>query len=117
MNPDPTDIFENNLIDTFYPKRPADMEDICLYEFVAWYAKSGMDTDGNIAYRKLTKPVLPNHKICNPNKEAERECFYYSLLLVFVPFRDESGLIADSENAESAFNRNLRKNKCHEHTL
>ena len=40
MNPDLTDIFKNNLIDTFYPKRPTDMEDICLSEFVAWYAKS-----------------------------------------------------------------------------
>ena len=77
MNPDSTDIFENNLIDTFYHKRPADMEDTCLYEFVAWYAKSGIDTDRNIAYHKQTKPVLPNHKIYNPNKEAERDCFYY----------------------------------------
>ena len=27
MNPDSTDIFENNVIDTFYPQRPTHMED------------------------------------------------------------------------------------------
>ena len=110
MNPDSTDIFENNVIDTFYPQRPTHMEDICLYEFVAEYTKSGMDTDGNIVYRKSIKPILPNHKIYNPNREEEQECFYYSLLLLFVPFREESNLIADGENAESAFNRHLSKN-------
>ena len=69
-----------------------------------------MDTDGNIVYRKLIKPTLPNHKIYNPNREEEQECFYYSLLLLFVPFREESNFIADGENAESAFNRHLSKN-------
>ena len=29
MNPDSTDIFENNFIDTFDPKRPTEMENIC----------------------------------------------------------------------------------------
>ena len=50
MNPDSTKIFKNNLIYSFYYKKPTEMEDICLYEFVAWYAKSGMDTNGNIAF-------------------------------------------------------------------
>ena len=109
-NPNSTEIFEDNTIDTFYPQRPRHMEAVCLYEFVSEYTKSGVDADGNIVYRKLTKHVLPNHKIYNPNKEGERENYYYSLLLLFVPFRNEGDLIEDGENAESAFNRHIQEN-------
>ena len=35
INPDSTDIFEENLVDNFYPERPDDMEEVCLYDFVA----------------------------------------------------------------------------------
>ena len=68
MSPDSTDNFENNVIDTFYPQRPTHMEDNCLHKFVAEYKKSGMDTDRNKVYRKLNKPILPNHKIYNPTE-------------------------------------------------
>ena len=42
-NPETEDIFEDNLIDTYYPQRPRDLENICLYDFVAnyeWYGKN-----------------------------------------------------------------------------
>ena len=100
-NPNSTDIFEDNLVDTFYPQRPDDMEDVCLYEFVAQYTKSGVDEDGNRVYRKLGKPILPNHKIYNPSKEKER---------VFVPFRNEGDLIEEGETAESALNQHMDEN-------
>ena len=109
-NPDSTDIFEDNLVDTFYPQRPDDMENVCLYEFVAQYTKSGVDEDGNRVYRKLGKPILPNHKIYNPSKEKERENYFYSLLLLFVPFRNEGDLIEEGETAESALNRHMDEN-------
>ena len=88
--PNSTDIFEANLIDTFYPERPDDMEDVRLYDFVADYVKTGVDKHGNTTYHRLTKSVLPNHKLYNPTKEDEKENYYYSLLLLFVPFRNES---------------------------
>ena len=56
-NPQCTDIFEDNLIDTFYPQRPGGMEDVCLYNFVAEYTKCGVDKDGNVVYCKLCKSV------------------------------------------------------------
>ena len=62
MNLDSTDFFKNNVIDTFYPQRHTHMEDICLYEFVAEYTKSGMDTDGNIVYRKLNKHTIQTER-------------------------------------------------------
>ena len=81
------------------------MENICLYDFVAEYAKDGVREDGNTKYRLLNKPVLPNHKIYNPSREEERESYYYSLLCLFVPFRNKEDLSGNGENAEIAFNR------------
>ena len=65
------------------------------------YAKTGVNKDGNnfIVYRKLVKSVLPNHKLYNPNRENERESYFYSLLLLFVPFCNEDDLIKDGEIA------------------
>ena len=54
-DPENKDIFEQNLIENYYPERPNKLDDICLYDFVDYY---GYDNDGN---RKLKKPRLPNH--------------------------------------------------------
>ena len=53
----------------------------------------------------LKKPRLRNHKLFDPQKETQREDYFYSLLLLFVPFRDESSLLLDNETAEVAFHR------------
>ena len=58
----------------------------------------------------MTKPVLPNHKIYNPLKEEERESYYYSLMILFVPFRYEAGLILDGKTVEEAFQRHRNDN-------
>ena len=81
-----TDIFENNIIYNFYPERPDDMEEVCLYDFVAEYEKCGEDDDGNPVYRERSKPILPNHRIYDPSKENEQENYYYYYSLLFVPF-------------------------------
>ena len=104
-NPDTEEIFEDNLLDTYYPQRPARLENVCLYDFVANYDWYGKDSSGNRKYSKLTKPRLPNHKLFDPEKETQREDYYYSLILLFVPFRTESSLLLDNETAEEAFRR------------
>ena len=38
-------------------------------------------------------------------KETERDNFYYSLIFLFVPFRDESTLAMECETMEEAFRR------------
>ena len=103
QDPNNKDIFEDNLIDTFYPQRPSELEDVCLYDFVANYELQGVDKHGKRQYRKLTKPKLPNHKLFDPDNENQREEFFYSLVLLFSPFRDESSLLHDKETAEQAF--------------
>ena len=61
-------------------------------------------------YCKLIHPRLPNHKIFNPENENEWEPYFYSLILLFVPFRDESLLLLENQTAEEAFNRLLPTN-------
>ena len=54
-----------------------------------------------------TKSVLPNHQLFNPKKEDKKESYFYSLLLLFVPFRNEDELTEEGESAEDAFNRHM----------
>ena len=79
-------------------------------DFVAHYKCDGNDKNGERKYRKLTKLVLPNHKIFNPLKEEERESYYYSLMILFVPFRYEAGLILNGATVEEAFQRHRNDN-------
>ena len=106
-NPNDKAIFEDNVVDTFYPQRPAKLEHVCLYDFIAQYEFQGIDDQGQRVYEKLGKPKLPNHKIFDPEIESQREDYYYSLVLLFCPFRDESSLILGNETAEQAFHRLL----------
>ena len=81
-DPDTEDIFEDSLLDTHYPQRPNDLEDVCLYDFVANYDWQTKDDNGERKYAVLKKPRLPNHKL---KGNTERGLF----LLLFVPFRPQ----------------------------
>ncbi|KAL5503511.1 hypothetical protein EMCRGX_G010470 [Ephydatia muelleri] len=39
-NPGSTDILEGSVVDILYPARPLELEDVCLYDFIKWYAIS-----------------------------------------------------------------------------
>ena len=56
------------------------------------------------------KSILINHIVYNSAKEEQREKYYYSLLLLFVPFRNESKLVPQGETPETAFNRHIMSN-------
>ena len=86
------------------------MEKVCLYDFVKDYVKCRDDYSGQCKYRKLAKPCLPNHRLFDPNKENQREEYFYSMLLLFVPFRNEGTLLAETEAAEEAFVRLIEAN-------
>ena len=43
----------------------------------------------------------------DPDNEGQREEFFYSLVLLFSPFRDERSLLHDNETADQAFQRLL----------
>ncbi len=58
-DPDTDDIFEDNLIDNFYPQRPLTLKYVCLYDFVANYDWQGKYDSGDRMYTKLTKLRKP----------------------------------------------------------
>ena len=78
-DPDSENIFKDNLYSKYYPDRPEELQDLCLHD----------------------------HKIFDPEKEDHREDYFYSLILLFVPFRDEASLLNGNETAEEAFQRLL----------
>ena len=104
-NPDTENIFEDNLIDTFYPQRPQELEDVCLYDFVANYDWQSRNDQGRRKYKRLTNAQLANHKLFDPENDNQRDEYYYSLVLLFCPFRDESTLLHENEMLEQAFHR------------
>ena len=106
-DPDSENIFKENLYSNYYPDRPEELQDLCLHDFVANFDWYGKDSKGQRKYRKLGKPRLVNHKIFYPEKEDQREDYFYSLILLFVPFRDEASLLNGNETAEEAFQRLL----------
>ena len=107
VDPESDNIFMDNYLSTYYPGTPDNLEDLCLHDFVANYDWYGKDANGDRTYRKLTKPRFVNHKVLDPNSAKQREDYFYSLILLFVPFRNESSLVRDDETAEDAFNRLL----------
>ena len=78
-DPDSEEIFKECLHTNYYPDRPQELEDLCLYDFVANYNFYGRDAEGNRKYSRLTKRRLVNHKIFDPDKENQRQAYYYSL--------------------------------------
>ena len=103
-DPDSENIFKENLYSNYYPDRPEELQDLCLHDFVVYFDWYGKDSKGQRKYRKLGKPWLVNHKIFDPEKEDH---YFYSLILLFVPFRDEMSLLNGNKTAEEAFQRIL----------
>ena len=109
-DPDSTDIYEDNLIEDIYPKRPTKMDDVCLYDFVKHNTYSGKNDDGKRTFSSRNKPIIPNHAIYDPEKDGQKDSYYYSLLLLFVPFRNEDELMSEGETPEEAFERQVSTN-------
>ena len=104
-DPDTDDIYEESLLETHYPQRPDRLADVCLYDFVTKYDWQTKDKNGERKYSLLSKPRLLNHRLYDPQKENQREDYFYSLIFLFVPFTSESSLLRDNKTAEAAFSR------------
>ena len=52
--------------------------------------------------KKRTRPYLINHFRYNPKQDAEK--YFYSILLLFKPWRQCDTLLGDSSNYVEAFN-------------
>lgn len=111
LNDNSTDIFHPSLIDTYYPSRPKKLESTNLYDFAKWYdivkTKPYSKTVeyyvlGDCLYlKKCKRGYLINHYKYNVHTQPEH--YYFSLLLLFKPWRDISELKNDCENYAEAF--------------
>ena len=107
---DSEDLFYASWVDTYYPNRPTDLEDTTLYDFVAWYDLESKEPKSSVNYfhfydrflKKRTRPYLVNHYRYNPNQDAEK--YFYSILLLFKPWRQCDSLLGDHSSYMDAFN-------------
>ncbi|XP_036140876.1 uncharacterized protein LOC118644972 [Monomorium pharaonis] len=96
LNGESTDIFCPSVIDDYYPNRPQELESVSLYEFVQWYDITTIEPrSNNIEYYKINnshylkrrkRACLINHY--KYNVETRPEDYFFSLLLMFKPWRN-----------------------------
>ena len=86
-NPDTAEIFQDNLLDTFYPERPDSLEDVCLHDFVANYDWRSKNSRGRRVYTTLKKHGFQITGSLILENENQRENYYYSLILLFTERR------------------------------
>ena len=103
-----TDIFCTNIID-----RPLELEGISLFKFASWYKLSSSDTMEN-SYRcsprmklmSLNKIMQKRRKLAiikTPKCQGNSEQYYYTLLMLPLPFRNETKLMDPYSSAQQAF--------------
>ena len=122
-----TRIFCTSILDR-YAARPTNLENMCLAEFSTSYKavikfkddENNEDSDNDdqeesnfdtihlsgglgVMKKKLKPAVLRYHKI---NESLEPERYYYSQILLFVQWRDESSIL-DKENFQQFYLENI----------
>ena len=107
---DSGDLFYPSWIDTYYPSRPVELDNINLYDFLAWYDLVAKQPSEVCTYypffdrflKKRTRPYLINHYRYNPKQDPEK--YFYAVLLLFKPWRECDTFLGDSSNYVEAFN-------------
>ena len=107
-DPNSSDIFNKDLLSTFYPERPNHMENMSLRDYAASYERAypikkgnattsntnsniiKLNGDNGIMKKRLKKALIYHHEF-DPNVYPEK--YYYSLLLLFKPWRKDSDLL------------------------
>ncbi|XP_044742220.1 uncharacterized protein LOC123303484 [Chrysoperla carnea] len=112
LDPNSSDLFYESWVDDYYPNRPLELENIHLYDFLRWYdIKSNVPKlNENQHYYillnnkfliKRQRPYLINHYNIDINKYPEN--YYFSILLMFMPWRNLSQLKAGQKSYTEAF--------------
>ena len=106
---DSEDILYPSLVDTYYPNRPTELECTNLYTFTSWYdVVSKQPSEATTYYtlfgrylKKRQRPYLLNHFKYNPQQEPEK--YFYSMLLLFKPWRNSDSLMGDHSSYTESF--------------
>ena len=99
-NPESSDIFHSHWVLDIYPDRPDKLESSSLYDIMSWYEKERLSPDSSkplqlkhLPYylrRRKTTPYIVTHQTTNPHQSEEnKELYFYYLLKLFKPWRDE----------------------------
>ncbi len=99
------DCFDDNIIDV-YRKRPVVLEKLTLFQFASWYEKRPLernpkfvllDSSGSLHKRRRAMCLRTS------NLSMNTDDYYYSLLLLHLPHREEKELILEFPTAQEAF--------------
>ena len=109
-----TDIFRNNIFD-YYCARPTDLEQIFIYSFASGYQrvlrqKSFKTREARVYISKYDVWLKKRKKhaiVKYPHFPVHSEPYYYSLLLLLLPYLEESELLLPYDNSADAFITNL----------
>lgn len=111
LDPTSTDIYFDSWVDTHYPQRPKDLDGMHLYDFVRWHdivssrPKSPLELFYELSsckfLKKRQRPYLINHYMYDINKCPEK--YYFSIILLFYPWRDLAELKAGKNTYTEAF--------------
>ena len=104
MDQESCEIFYPSWVDSHYPNRPAELENMHLYEFSSWFDLVSVEPSRLVLYypfmggflKKRQRCYLVNHYKYNAEQEPEK--YYYSLLLLFKPWRNSESLMGESES-------------------
>ena len=110
-----TDIFESNIID-YYRARPSSIQFMSLYNFASWYKRCSAtsSTNYNKNRSKLERISIDKYNILMQKRKQAcvirypkfclvSDDYYYSLLMLLLPHRNESDLITPHDFAKDAF--------------
>lgn len=113
LEPESTDIYYESWIDDHYPKRPKELEATNLYSFAQNYdivktrpVSSEVEcyeiNDSKRFLKRRANPYLINHYFYDPEQVPEK--YFFSLLLLFKPWRSSDELKIGCETYTEAFN-------------
>ena len=113
MKDDDTNIYHNNMIDTYYPNRPELLDNMCLHTLTSWLEYTKKATykkehkvfilKHNLGYfqkREKSKVIKLPSIVPKDHDSLERYC--YQMILLFVPWRDEKKLKIDKQSYQEA---------------
>lgn len=119
-----TDLFHNNLIDTYYPNRPDSLEHNCLFDLASYFDfkkekcletlnhEKCVSLKNNLGYlHKRSERYLIKTPRYNPIKNETKENYFHMLLMLFKPWRNENDLLGTSNSYADAFEIFLTSNK------
>lgn len=107
-----TDIFCSNILN-YYLERPADMENINLFKFASHYklsqSKNLNGTSRSLPRFKLQSSgkIMQQRRhpavIRTPAFKPDSDEYFFSILMLYLPYRDETNIIGSFSTAKQAF--------------